>query len=307
MLAPSGLLFEPARLEPPVLIWSGYPHWSEPHSPGQFGRIKDERGQRRWAQNGWWGYDDQHDARHDLSGAIVTFDMPILEHLADGMARIDSLKHRNRTGAPRAMGRLLGSWASLYEATGNPIFLDRMREKVRTIAAMVPSLRVEGPVRVLEWRGPDGRKQVYTQDTGELGPWWSTWEHALFLVGATVAQRVLEDEGVPEAKMLAELLSTVARTVVEFGVTEHDGSWWIIDDSLYLQGAGLSDDLRRPGSTAVVINRGARGVGGWTLAGILASIDYLDGPLKAKAVRCADALTAGGPPDIDTAEWWAVR
>lgn len=285
---------------PQWVTWSTGTHYSTSVSPDRLGKDPEEWGP---PGTGYWGHDDQHYTFNNLAAYAMLSDDPWVDDLLAHRLQVDKASYRIRfggTGATRAQGRTLGSWAhfaSLYDGAERHEWVQLIRRRVLS-ALQNPELSVPGPMKVLTSQGPDPRKPVYLPN-GELGPWTSFWELGLALVGLYNAHKASPS---PE---LAETIRKLSETMVTFGFFEENNTWYTVGDTLWKNGEAVELSTT---SREITWDYGG-GVTSWTFAGILVAREFLGGghPRFAEVSRYIRGLTGDQEAaDRRAAEWWAA-
>lgn len=295
---------EPLRAanHPNWWTWSFGTHWHTGVSPDRLGKVSSPIPMG----TGYSGWDDQHRTHNNLAALIALTDDPLLEDQVRFMVEVDRAAYSVRAlyiDAARAQGRTAGALAQLISVLGEAdadALTEVMLQRLVGINSN-PTLSVPGPMKVLSWGMPDGRKNVFLP-SGERGRFVSLWEHGLAMVGLYAAWKLTK------TPTLGNTLRKVAETMAEFGCFEHGGTWWTVGDILWSDGETPPQGLV-PGSTAVAAEPGIGGVLGWTFAGMLAAREIL-GPTHSKApkLNAYIASVTGGhlAGDRRQAEWWAT-
>lgn len=284
---------------PGLLTWYGRPHTS---GSDLLGKTPGP-----WPGS-WIGQDEEHRSANSQAAYLALTDDPLHDHLAEAQLEVDAASYRIRRpytggGATRAQGRFPQAMAQLASVCRDDVAA-RYRKLVRdyfAISAASPNLRVAGPMKVVSWGHPDGRKRVYDEQ-GNLGRWTSMWELGLFVVGVRVAMA-------GESEIHSSVLEIACETLARFGACWDQSTqrWRLVDDILWSDGADVPGGLR-PGSPHVWFDSGS-GVATWTFAGLLVAREVL-GPDHELAGKLDDVIaerTGGAEAASRTlAEWWAA-
>jgi hypothetical protein len=254
----------------------------------------------------WGGYDEEHLSVNNLAAYLTLSHSPLLQNHVEHMVTMFESDYRVRypnygIGAARAQGRTLGALAQLWKVA--PIHVAaRIRalitKRLAPIAAN-PSLHVAGPMKVLEWRGPDGRKPIFTDPSRtELAPWVSMWEHGLAAVGL---KQCADGTG-----MGHDVLLTICETLAEFGCLELSNGWWTVDDILWNNGDPPPGWPYVP-EHYISWHHGVQGTGNWTRAGLLVAREVIGDthPLAGKLDAYIQA-TGGYVTNDKTMQEWAA-
>lgn len=288
---------------PQWITWSGYTHYHSGVSRDRLGKADG------WftPAPGYWNYDDQHRSQNGLCATLALLDDPLADAIIRGYSITDAAMIRNRVGATRAVGRLFGAWSQfvlLSDGIDLQRWLDRIGEKLATVLRD-SAINAPGPVKVITWGGPDNRKQVYYPvghpQAGQLGAWWSAWEHGLFAVGCYNMWKATNDQ------RAFTLLERVCRTALLFGTFFENGKWWMVADSLYLDGGqALDPSMISSTSQQVVVSQGIGGVLSWAFCTILIASEILTGDEQNRAKEIVRYFTGDREATgRRTAEWWA--
>jgi len=286
---------------PQWVTWSSGTHWHAGVSPDRLGKTDPLEPFEGW----YWGYDDQHRSQNYVAATYCLTDDPLLldqltHHLTTDMAMYRMRYPNYGNGAARAQGRTAGAWANFYVLADGQNKVDLKALLTRRWEGMAEQehFGAHNEVPVLASHGPDGRKPIF-DDGGNLLPTWTIWEHGLAVVGFYSAYKA--DPSHPGSK---ELLTRLMETVVDNGCFEADDGWWLVGDMWYRGGERIPEPLSKD-NNKILWGRG--GVGGWTLAAIIAAADFLEpGPLKDKAMSCANYFSNGElATSTRAAEWWA--
>jgi hypothetical protein len=302
-----------AAAHPQWWIWSDYTHYHPSVSRDRMGKTASSFGWPNIFATTFHGYDDQHRSQNNLLAVLGLFDDPLAENLVQMRSVPEQKMLLNRVGAPRAVGRLSGAWAHyvtlLDDGPERDRFMARVDEKLTVVGAS-SSLTVPGPVKIIAYGGPDLRRAVYYPpghpEAGELAASWVPWEHGLYAVGTYNLYKATGD-----ARAL-EQLKTVCATVVDWGLFQQAGEWFLCDTLVWLaDGAGLDRqfiayDPANP-KPAVQVDPGITGVTSWGFCAVLIATEVLDpGPLLDKAKAAVRHFTGGRETTSRrTAEWWA--
>lgn len=290
-------------------VWSDYTHYHPGVSRDRLGKTASSFGFPNLGATGFNGYDDQHRSQNNLCAVLALWDDPLAESLIKMRSIPEQKMMRGRVGATRAVGRLSGAWSQyvllLDDGVERDRFINRINEKLATVLAN-SDLNAPGPVKVIAHGGPDPRKQVYYPpghaQAGELAQFWSVWEHGLYSVGTYNLWKATGHQHALDA------LKQVCATVVEFALFSEMGSWFLVDDMVWLAGgAALDPSLMTTTSRQLVVDPGIGGVTSWGFCTLLIATEVLDpGPLLDKAKTAVRHFTGGREADDRrTAEWWA--
>lgn len=289
------------------VTWSGATHYHRGVSPDRLGKGD----MPLLPAMGWNGYDDEHRSQNNLAAYLMLSDDPMMEEQVDHMATVDLAAYRVKfpqfgAGPARAQGRTVGALAHLADVVPPTIGDRLMRAVLARMGATIasPSLAVPGPMKVLSWGTPDGRKPIFEADGVTLGRWTSLWEHGLALVGIHNLTRHGHAPGSVEERW-HEAALIVARTMRDFGCfMAPDGRWHIVADMLWSDGAPPPGGMV-PNSKHFTSGPDRDAVQSWTFAGLLVARELLGADQKLDA--CIQAMTGGREAsDRVTAEWWAA-
>lgn len=287
---------------PQWVTWSGVTHYHMGVSPDRLGKSSVGP-----AGNGWEGYDDEHRSQNNMAAYLALTDDPMMIDQMAMQLEVDLASYRQRfpqygQGAARAQGRLLQAFSQLASVASPWVgrrgtWIDMIKYRLQA-SSTLPPMNVTGPMKVLAWGGPDGRKQVYTPE-GQLGPWASMWEHGLAVVGIYTTVKLM-----PENTVAAEVLRKLCETLKQFAFIWDGARFITVDDVLYSNGEAPPawPDLN---SRQFTWNAGIVGVGNWTLAGLMVAREFTGStPLLDRYI---DAATGGSEAgDRRVAEWWAT-
>lgn len=286
---------------PQWVTWSGGTHWHTNVSPDRLGKtIFNPFGDI------WWGYDDQHRSQNNLAAYIQLSDDPLAMDIINHMTTVDMASYRirwpeNGAGAARAQGRMAGCLANFYTLVDE----GQVKEDIATHLQVKwdgitnnNDFNVAGPVKVIGWNQPDGRKPIFDPQ-GNLLPTWSVWEHGLALVGLYNAHKANPS---PQTE---SILTTLFTTIVDQGCFEANDGWWLVSDQWYRNGEPIPGGLHKDN---VFMEYGRGGVSGWTKAAVMAAAEFLPaGPMKEKAIACSRYFSNGDDPTgAWEDEWWCV-
>lgn len=259
---------------------------------------------RPWSPaTGWAAYDEEHATLNNVSAFLtLTHDPSLLDHVAH-MVTVWEADARTKgvgIGAARAQGRTLGALAQLW--TVSPIELRQRIEAVISVRLEKirgnPALTFR-PIAVLEHRGPDPRKQIFTDSSRHtFAPWWSAWEHGLAAVGL---QQCVRATGMGE-----DVLRTVCETLGQYGFRQlPDGTWLTVADMAWLDGQPPFGWPQSPADWQVTYGGG---VDLWTRAGVLVAREVLGDDHPAAPRIDAYIAGTGGTKTDDRilAEWYAA-
>jgi len=289
-----------AANHPNWVTWSTATHYSTSVSPDRLGKNPEEWGP---PGTGYWGHDDQHYSYNNLAAYVALSDDPAAEDILVHRLEVDRASYRIRfggTGATRAQGRTIGSWAhfaALLDGPERHAWVSLINRRVQSALGNA-SMNVSGPMKVLSWGGPDGRKQVY-DDNGKLGRWTSIWELGLALVGLYNGYKAAPT---PE---LQTQLTKLSETMVRYGWFEEDGNLFTVADVLWNDG----NDVELTTENRKCTFGGGGGVTSWTFAGILVAREFLGGdhpsfPHTSDYIRRQTGNQEA--EDRRAAEWWAA-
>lgn len=294
---------------PQWVTWSGVTHYHPGVSPDRLGKNPGGA-----PATGWFGYDDEHRSQNNLAAYMMLTDDPLMEDQLRHLATTDRASYRmrfpnNGSGATRAQGRTAGAWAQLLAVTDGPDkqhWINLVAARMNQSLNLNPAINVSGPMKVLAWGGPDGRKQVYKTD-GTLGPWTSFWEHGLAAVGIYNAVKQQ-----PQNANAREILLRICRTLARFAFFQHNGVWFTVADCLWNDGNPPPGEMV-PTNRALVCAPGAGDVNSWTFAGLLVAREVLATDSQTSPATLAQltsyiaAITGGfEATNATAAEWWAI-
>jgi hypothetical protein len=288
--------------------WSGVTHYHSSPSPDRLGKGPNEP-----PGTGWNGYDDQHKSQNNLAAYAMFMDDPLVHSIVEHQFEVDSACYRfrypnNGSGAARAQGRQIGSWAQLHMIDDSPRWLGLIDARINKIAE-IDTMNVSGPIRALQIGGPDWRKEVFLN--GELAPYLSMWEHGLAMVGMYKAYKQN-----PTAA-LHVVCTKLARTLCDSGWFTENGQDYIVSDMAWNGGEWLPGGFNRAngfqtngGGTSTttqefIYTEGMSGVTTWSFAGIVAAQDFLEDG-DSELVRFIEDTTKNGAWDRKSAEWWCI-
>ncbi|MHA2064058.1 MAG: hypothetical protein ACXABY_06725, partial [Candidatus Thorarchaeota archaeon] len=290
---------------PNMVTWGSEIHWRV--SGDTLGKRQPLWGERR--NTGWFGYDDQHRSNNNLAVYLALTGDPMMEELVMHHLQLDRAAHKNRIGAPRAVGRLLLCWSHWYRllsGVARSQVREVMEEKLRAVANNWRGGKHPNPVKVLTY-DTDPRRGVVDSNGNPL-PDWSVWEHGLATVGLYAAWKTIGSQ------VAYDILVDVCKTVIDYAVFEQAGRLWICDNVYYPLGLDEGkpiDTLGFPYSTTASHLNVPSGQGGtveWTRPAVLIAIEILDqgSATYNKAVQLANTFGVASPiTDTRRAEWWA--
>ena len=291
----------PLRLEnhPQWVTWSGKTHWHTGVSPDRLGKTESNPFSEKWS-----GYDDQHRSQNNLAAYIQLSDDPLAMDIINHITTTDMASHRvlyRGSGAARAQGRMAGCLANFLTLVDEGKVKEDIEAHLQLKWEVIrdnPEMNVAGPVKVIGYNGPDGRKPIFDPQ-GNLLPTWSVWEHGLALVGLYNAHKA------NPSPLTNNALTTLFTTIVDQGCFEAPDGWWIVSDQWYRGGEPIPGGLHKDN---VYLAYGRGGVNGWTKAAIMAAAEFLPaGPLKDKAIACSRYFSNGEDPEGGWEdEWWCV-
>ena len=233
-----------------------------------------------WPSNGWFGYDDQHRSQNNFCAYALLSDDPLVHDQILHQLEIDRACYRIKypnygTGASRAVGRQLQTWANLSTVYKREDWLDLMRKRIEPVSR-IHVLGEENVIKVLAIGNPDGRKQVYMN--GELAMWTSLWEAGLAMVGLYAVYKQM-----PENEHIVSVMDRLSETMVNKAWFREDEKHYIVADIVWNNGYG-PDSLTKangwdykgtnPQTQQFIYTHKATGVTDWTFAGILAARNY---------------------------------
>lgn len=170
--------------------WSGVDNLGKPLSStyvwGAYSAARPAGGGEAWS-----GIDDQHRSNSVGVALLLATGCDLVEDILIDQIETDRRAvYPGRPGAPRAVGRLLDSWAELRTCMPAP-YREKLDElaRVRIENALAALDRHPGPVTCIETK-VDQRMGIFAPDTGEVLPAISVWEHALIPLGAGQAMNV---------------------------------------------------------------------------------------------------------------------
>lgn len=287
---------------PNWVTWNGVTHYHPGVSPDRLG--KNDAWSTTPPGTGWYGYDDQHRSQNNLAAYAMLTDDPLANDQIKQQFTVDAASYRSRypqygMGAARAQGRVAQAIANFLTVTSDA---QRTNWEVLLRARMaasdqLPTMNVSGPMKVLAWGGPDGRKQIYYN--GQLASWTSMWEHGLAAVGIYAAAKQL-----PSDTQTQNVLRKVCSTLLQFGFFKQGGQWYTVDDILYLDGAAPPGGMTLA-ERQLTATPGAGGTGTWTFAGILVAREVL-GTTPELDDYVATITNGTEAQDRRSAEWWAA-
>jgi hypothetical protein len=292
---------------PDWVTWNGVTHYSVSVSPDRLGKDWPI-----WVPapgTDWRGYDDQHRSQLNLAAYMMLTDDPLADDLLAHQVTTDRASYRVKfpekgTGSTRAQGRTMGTWAQFLTVTDGDLhrhFAEMIGTRIEASVSS-SSMNVSGPIKVLSWDQPDGRKPVFDED-GKLAPYTSVWEHG---IAAARLYGVVKRH--PDTDAAREVLTKVCELLANYGFFKEGGNWYTVDDMWYRDGeelpGGMTSDSRH-----LVSRVGIGGVASWTFAGILVAREFLGSshPQWANMNNYIRAITGGAEAmDRRTAEWWAA-
>jgi hypothetical protein len=302
----NGVPLDLAR-HPDWVTWSGVTHFH----PGVSSDRLNKEASAAPPGTGWYGYDDEHRSQNNQAAYMMLTDDPLMEDQLKHLVTTDRASYRMRFpnfggGAARAQGRTSGAWAQFLAVTDGPEkqhWINMVATRMNASLHLNPAINVAGPMKVLAWGNPDGRKQVY--DGAQLGRWTSFWEHGLAIVG--IYNAVKQQPSNANAK---EILLRICRTLVRFAFFKHSGTWYTVADCLWNDGEAPPGEMT-PTNRALAASPGTDSVNTWTFAGLLVAREVLAGELeparKAELDDYIQTITGGQEAgDQTTAEWWAI-
>ena len=260
-----------------------HPNWTtwncKTHNSGS-----DKLGKTWYAPpgTGWNGYDDQHRSQNTFAAYAMLTDDPLIDDQIAHYLTTDRacyrVKHPNNgPGASRAQGRQLQAWSQMLKLSYDPKWKEIIDIRINAIANN-PPLNIENEMKVLAWRGPDGRKLIYKD--GELTNSTSMWEHGLAAVGLYNLYKQHPTEDVRKS------LTIVCETLLKFGYFVDNELYYTVDDVAYDNGNAPSKGMNalnvwngqgeNPKTQQIVAKPYVGGTGEWTFAGILTAREFLN-------------------------------
>jgi hypothetical protein len=294
-------------LHPKWTTWNGGTHFRESVSPDSLNKDRTLAP----PGTGWYGYDDQHRSQNNLASYMMLTDDSLMDDQLRHLVTTDRASYRVKfpsygSGAARAIGRTTGAWAHFLTVTEGETrdhFLKMMRLRLN-VSRENPSLHVSGPMRMLAWGSPDGRKPIVDGE-GKPGRWTSMWEHGLAAVGLYADLKQLGEGEREDAEFI---LRTICDSMARFAFFNDDDTWWTVDDMLWSDGAAPPGGLVA-GSKHFTHHVGVQGVGNWTFAGLLVAAEVLGRthPRAEELRGYIEAHTGGVEAGTQRdAEWWAA-
>ncbi|MHC5064843.1 MAG: hypothetical protein ACYTG5_12820 [Planctomycetota bacterium] len=309
---------DPSR-HPEWISWSGYTHWSHGVSPDRLGKS-GALGARN--ATGWIGYDDQHRSQNNLAAYYALTGDPLARSFLEQHLRTDRAMIPGRMGAPRAVGRLLLTWANMYRLLGGEErghLYRLMADKIGAVFTQWAGGSSRGSVRIITY-GTNARMGVTDPSTGDPISAWSCWEHGLACVGLYAALKVLPPGSVRD--QCYHLLLGISRTLVKHAVFYQAGEWVWCDTVHYplpgqppLQindrdiGMPLPNDLYKRGSSFINERDDFGGIANWILPAMMIFLEIIPetDPDRLLGEAIVYSVTNGQSAwDRRTAEWWAV-
>lgn len=286
---------------PNWITWSGYTHYHPGVSMDRLGKTASSFGFPNLGVTGTNAYDDQHRSQNNLCAVLALWDDPLAESLVRMASIPDAAMLLGRVGATRAAGRLFGAWSQFVLLLDDGIELDRFNARINEkLANVYRRLNNQStPVRVVSSGGPDPRKQVYDL-SGNLGHWWSVWEHGLFAVGCYNLYKATGD------RRALDSLIAVCESVVNHALFQENGQWYLPDDVWWNGGTPLPASSVSLNSRQMVVSPGIGGTTSWAFCAVLIATEVLSGPDSDRAREAVRFFTGGREAtNRTTAEWWA--
>jgi hypothetical protein len=286
---------------PQWVTWNGGTHWHTGVSPDRLGKTENAP-----PGTGWFGYDDQHRSQNNFAAYAMLSDDPLIGDQLYHQLQTDKACHRIKfgsAGATRAQGRHVGAWAQFLTITDGEERAEWKKlidERVRT-SSRVPTLNVDGPMKTLNAKGPDGRKGIYKD--GALAPTTSMWEHGLAIVGLYKAYKNNPTDE------LREVLTKVAHTLLKYGWFTESGRYYVVADIIWKDGEhvdlklanGWDGKSANPMTQQFMYSEGGRGVNEWTVAGLRVAREFLNyNDTKLNHLLSGDSTSQGD------SEWRAI-
>lgn len=301
--------------------WSGYTHWHTGQSSDRLGKRALQWGERE--STTWLGFDDQHRSQNNLAAVYALTGDPLLRFIIEHYSTSDlaNVRHRNNfgTGAPRAVGRTMLTWAHFLHLTDpssetHQRYLElRTGMKQRFLASWLGDGH-PGEVDIL-YAIEDPR--TGTTWNGEVVPSWVVWEHGLMMQGIYAMWKFDKD-----ADWL-DITRRVSRTIVKHA-TIFEGGYWNIANNVYyptpnrpgpvsVDGANVrsGDPIPREHMThsSTLVNSGGGGVDSWAFPATLMFIETLDDSndpdLPTALGVIGSYANSKDSPVPRTAEWYA--
>jgi hypothetical protein len=249
----------------------------------------------------WTGIDDQHRSNSVAVQLLHWTGDDMVEDCMVSQIEADRCMIDGRIGAPRAVGRLMQSWAELLMVMPREHgerLVPRINEKWGNV---VRASGMQKPVRTIETK-VDARMGIV--NGGEVQRAWSVWEHGLAVVGVAAMARVkrlLSDYGLalPGIEVFAAVL---ANSVTEYGVWRNpeDNFWDVLATAYYNDGQPLPD----PGEGWMRLNSAGSGVGLWVMPAVMYSASL--GNPRAQEIAQDLAYFETSMSQLDVLEWKAV-
>lgn len=316
---PGAMLYEPGpdgvlrpldpSAHPNWVTWSGYTHYHTGVSPDRIGKTNPFGAEA----TGWISYDEEHRGQQNLAAVCALYDHPIAQLLVAMSSIVDIAMVKNpdqteRLGPARGVGRTLNAWAQFTRICKHPVarqrFLQRINARMQA-AIDFPLMKSNGPVKVMAWGMPDGRKPIFWPNTDILAPWWSAWEHGLLSVGLYNLYKATGD-----LRAMAALRTVCTTMVTEALADNGRGGFILAGDMLYMANDGMalpSEFKTVPSRQMTAMDRPLGDVVTWSFFGILIATEVLSGPLLDRAKAAVRYFTGGAEAsDRRTAEWWAA-
>jgi len=305
----SPVLFEN---HPKWITWGGQTHFRQ--------RPKDTLGKEStWGNSkstGHHGQDDQHRSGNMLSAFLALRDSPIYMDFVHHWITNDQAMQKNRLGAARAVGRLTLDWAHKYLITDGDwkarvkSVMDEKKQAV--INKWMGGLSL-GSVKPLNVAGPDRRSGVHDGNGNPL-PTWVPWQESIAAVGFYATWKATGDQ------WYFDMAKTICRTVVEHGIFEEGGRFYICYAVWYPWGDGnWGRPITEFGATYKTsydtgeVNAVNIGLSAWSIPAVLMlcemdankTTDDVD-PVAEKAKLIRKQYTGDGEAkEWEKAEWWA--
>lgn len=290
------------------LTWSG---WT--HNPAQ-----DKLGKRAmvWgdkASMGWTGWDEQHRSWNNWLAYLALADDPLQWSMLQQHMEVDKAMHKNRTDAPRGMGRNLHAWAHSYtlqDATGKAAIKAMMKDKIDILASSWRGGKHSNPVKIMS-AGQDPRQGVTDPVSGAVLPNWSVWEHGLLCIGLRAAELVLA--GDPLGATCGMIWRKIAATIIDYGFYVQGGQFWVCDNVWYPDQGNANEgqpiDPALYSHTSTVVN--APGIiHAWVIPAVLAYyVQSQASPTRDRAGLILQQWSAldGTASSPRQARWWALE
>jgi len=286
---------EPLKADdhPNWITWNGVTHWHGGVSPDRLGKEGSAP-----PGTGWFGYDDQHRSQNNFAAYAMLSDDPLIDDQIDRQFEVDKACYRIKNsrwgaGAARAQGRHTGAWAqflTVTEGARREGWKDLIDKRVN-LSLSQTSMNVNGDMKALSVKGPDGRKQIYRN--GELAPTVSMWEHGLAMVGLynTYKQNPTEE--------LKELLTKVANTMLKYAWFNQNGKNYVVADIIWNDGNDV--EMKTSNTQEIIFTEGGSGVTTWTIHGLRAAREFMQW-----SDSNLNKLLGGDPGNQGAVEWHAV-